>query len=191
MKKRYLSIFILVIYSAILIKIMVFKDVPLIRIGSLRLNFGGTDGGHPANFIPFKTILPYLLGYKGWLIAAINIFGNILLLIPVGFLASFVYRSMTWKKSLLLAVACGLTIETMQAILHVGIFDIDDVILNALGVMVGYWIFMLFSKWLRSKKYTHIIITILLIIATGVTTAYVFYPRTHLPMNSGNDVSHN
>jgi glycopeptide antibiotics resistance protein len=30
--------------------------------------------------------------------------------------------------------------------LQIGIFDIDDVILNGLGVMVGYWMFLLFQK---------------------------------------------
>jgi glycopeptide antibiotics resistance protein len=45
---------------------------------------------------------------------------------------------MTWRKSLALAVAVGLAIEGMEVVFRVGIFDIDDVILNALGVMLGY-----------------------------------------------------
>ena len=140
MKKRLLSTFILVMYSATLIKIVVFKDIPLIRIGSLMINFGGSHEG-PANLLPFKTIVPYLLGEKGWIIAGINLVGNIVLLVPIGFLVPFVYRNMTWKKSLGLAVAAGFAIEGMQAVLRVGIFDIDDVILNGLGVMVGHWAF--------------------------------------------------
>ena len=112
---------------------MVFKDVPLIRLGRLMINFGGTHEGQ-ANLLPFKTILPYLLGEKGLMIAGINLIGNIVLLIPIGFLTPFVYRNMTWKKSLALAVSIGFAIEGMQALLHVGIFGIDDVILNGLGV---------------------------------------------------------
>ena len=147
MKKRLISAFILIAYSAILIKVMVFKDVPPIRIGSLMLNFGGTDAGPPANFLPFKTILPYVLGEKGLIIAGINLGGNIALFVPIGFLVSFVYRKMTWQKSLALAVAVGLAIEGMQVVFRVGIFDIDDVILNALGVMTGYWVFTFLVKW--------------------------------------------
>ena len=143
---------ILLAYSAILIKVMVFKDVPTIRIGSLMLNFGGTDAGHPANFVPFKTILPYLLGEKGLIIAGINLVGNIALLVPIGFFAPFVYRNMTWRKSLALAVAAGLVIEGMQVVFRVGIFDIDDVILNGLGVMIGYWAFTILAKRVRSMK---------------------------------------
>ena len=140
----------LIAYSAILIKVMVFKDLPIIRIGSLIFKFGGTQTG-PANFLPFKTILPYLRGEKGLIIAGINLVGNIVLLVPIGFLVPFVYRNMTWKKTLALAVAAGFAIEGMQALFRVGIFDIDDIILNGLGVIVGYWVFTILAKMKRSN----------------------------------------
>lgn len=145
MRKRLISAFILIAYGTALIKVMVFKDIPVIRIGSLMFNFGGTETGQ-ANFLPFRTILPYLLGEKGLIIASINLVGNVALLVPIGFFLPFVYRRMTWQKSFILAVATGFAIEGMQATLRVGIFDIDDVILNALGVMVGYWAFIFFAK---------------------------------------------
>src|SRR5580765_871732 len=117
MKKHLTATFMLIAYCAILIKVMVFKDIPTIRIGSLMLNFAGTNGGHPPNFVPFKTIVPYLLGYHGWIIAGVNLVGNIALLVPIGLLAPFVYRRMTWKASLALGVAAGLCIEVMQTVL--------------------------------------------------------------------------
>src|SRR5687768_8020651 len=119
MNKRLIPAIILIAYSVILIKVIVFKDVPLIRIGSLRINFGGTQEG-AANLIPFKTILPYLLGEKGLMIAGINLVGNIVILMPIGFLVPFVYRNMTWRKSFALAIAAGLAIEGTQAVLRVG-----------------------------------------------------------------------
>jgi glycopeptide antibiotics resistance protein len=144
--KRFASIFILAIYSALLIKVMVFKDIPVIRIGHLMFNFGGTDATGQANFIPFKTILPYFFGYKGAIIAGINLIGNIALLVPVGLLAPFIYQKMSWGKSLALGLGYGLAIEGLQVILRVGIFDIDDVILNALGVVLGYLAFVIIAK---------------------------------------------
>lgn len=151
MKKRLIAVCVLIAYSAILVKIMVFKDLPVIRIGSMRFNFGGQQTG-PANLVPFKSILPYLLGERGFIIAIINLVGNIVLLVPVGFLVPCIYRNMTWKKCLLIAVATGLAIEGMQEVLHVGIFDIDDVILNGLGVVVGYRAYMFLAKMSASKK---------------------------------------
>ena len=134
-----------------MINVMVFKNLPLIRIGHLRFNFGGTQTG-PANFVPFKTILPYLRGERGLIIAGINLVGNIVLLVPIGFLFPFIYRNMTWKKTLVLAVAAGLAIEGMQEVFQVGIFDIDDVILNGVGVMIGYWAFTTLAKRVRLRS---------------------------------------
>src|SRR6185369_16074226 len=158
MRQRLISIIIFIIYCAILIKVMVFKDIPTIRIGSLMLNFAGTNGGHAPNFVPFLTIVPYLLGFKGWIIAGVNLAGNIALLVPIGLLAPLVYRRVRWNASLALGVAAGLCIEVMKTVLRVGIFDIDDVILNALGVMIGYWAFIILAKWLRERKFIPIIV---------------------------------
>lgn len=185
MQKRLIFGFVLIAYIAILIKVMVFKDLPLIRVGQLMLNFGGIDASHPANFIPFKTIVPYLLGYKGWIIAGINLVGNVALLIPVGVLAPLVYEKMTWKKSLVLAFVAGLIIEVLQVILRVGIFDIDDVILNAFGVMIGYWMLRIVARWLRERKYLHILALVIAIIAAAAGAVYAIYPHGQ-PVNPRN-----
>ena len=66
MKNRFLPLLLLLVYVVILVKVMVLKDVPMIRMGPIMLNFGGTQDGDP-NYIPFKTILPYLLGDNGFL----------------------------------------------------------------------------------------------------------------------------
>jgi len=184
MKTRLLSTFILIAYSAILIKVMVFKDLPVIRIGSLMLNFGGSHEGS-ANLLPFKTILPYLLGEKGFIIAGMNLIGNIVLLLPIGFLVPFVFRNMLWKKIIAVAVATGFVIEGMQALLHVGIFDIDDIILNGLGVIAGYWAFTIFEKMMRSMKPKKIIITaVVIIVIVGMTAFYGvdFYLKRQQPV---------
>jgi glycopeptide antibiotics resistance protein len=188
MKKNLISTFILIAYCAILIKVMVFKDMPTIRIGSLMLNFAGTNAGHAPNFVPFKTIVPYLLGYKGWIIAGVNLVGNIALLVPIGLLAPVVYRSMTWKASLALGVAAGLCIEVMQTVLRVGIFDIDDVILNALGVMIGYAACALLAQWIRSRNYRKVTIAAGTALAAAVGFyGGVVYPMTHQPVNPPGD----
>ncbi len=185
MKKRLLWALILAAYSVILIKVVVFKEIPLVRIGSLMLNFGGTNAGHAANFVPFSTILLYLLGGEGLLIAGFNLVGNVILLVPMGFLVPFVYRDMTWKKSVVLAIATGLIIEVMQAVLRVGIFDIDDVILNAVGVMVGYFMLVLLAKWVREKKYVTICITAILLIVGAAAALYAVYPNGQQSLNPG------
>lgn len=181
---RFLPTVLLIAYSAILIKVMVFKDVPTIRVGHLMLNFGGANAGQHANLLPFATIGPYLLGYKGWIIAGINLGGNIALLVPLGLLLPFLRRNITWKKTLVVAVAAGLAIEILQTVLRVGIFDIDDVILNALGVMLGYWAFVILARWVVSRAYKKILVTAIIGIAATAVAAYAVYPRGQ-PVNPG------
>jgi len=188
MKKPVIATLVLLAYCAILIKVMVFKDIPTIRIGSLMLNFAGTNAGHAPNYVPFTTIVPYLLGFKGWIIAGVNLVGNVALLVPIGFLVPFVHRSMTWKKSLALGVVAGLAIEVMQSVLRVGIFDIDDVILNALGVVLGYAAFATLADWIRARKYKRMVVASLVgVAAAGALYDGVVYPTTHQPVHPVGD----
>lgn len=179
MKKHLISFAILIVYILVLIKVMVFKDVPMITFGVLKLSFGGINPGQTANFIPLTTIIPYLLGSKGLLIGGINLVGNIILLIPIGYLVPFIYQNISRRKILLIALGSGLFIETMQVVLKVGIFDIDDVILNALGVMIGYWSFLLVLKWMREKKYVYIILSLLLIALISASILYAMHPKNN------------
>ena len=117
----------------------------MVRVGQMKLNFGGTQVGL-GNWIPFKTIVPYLLGEKGWLIGGINILGNILILVPIGFLLPFAFQPCSWKKCVLLALLLCCSIEGLQVFYQVGIFDVDDVILNVMGVFLGFWLGQIFQN---------------------------------------------
>jgi glycopeptide antibiotics resistance protein len=179
MKKRLLPFILLLAYGAILVKVMVLKDVPMIRMGPIMLNFGGTQVGDP-NYVPFRTILPYLLGENGFLIGALNIGGNIAFLIPIGFLLPFVFARIDWKRSLVVALLSGMSIELTQVFLHIGIFDIDDVILNGLGVMVGYWLFLLFQKIMSSSYRRVAIVGISILSTAAIVSLFVFAKQNEL-----------
>lgn len=141
------------------------KDVSLIRIGHLKLNFGGTHDG-PANFMPFKTIRLYLSGENGWLISGINILGNIFILVPIGFLSSLLISSISRKQVVVIACSLSLCIESLQAIGHIGIFDIDDVILNGLGVWLGHEFWKILPSnihWDRFLSFSILSISVLLV----------------------------
>jgi glycopeptide antibiotics resistance protein len=167
---------------------MVLKDMPLIRVGYLKLSFGGTHEGTP-NLIPFKTILPYMQGFKGYIIAGINLLGNIVLLIPIGFLMPFLSVNINWKRILIIAIFSGLVIESMQVILHVGIFDIDDVILNGFGVMIGYWIYLGLSMILQNKKgnLLFLITSAAIFLSLSFITISYYIQHHQLPISIGKD----
>lgn len=68
---------------------------------------------------------------------------NILLFIPCGYLLSRWICSRTsmklWKVTLL-GFLSSLLIETIQLVFHRGVFEIDDLVKNTLGSMIGYGI---------------------------------------------------
>ena len=80
-----------------------------------------------------------------------GIIENILLTIPFGFGISFIVRLKS-KDFLWLALLVGIVFETIQLIISLVIrspfraVDINDVILNALGVWFGYSIFRIFGS---------------------------------------------
>jgi glycopeptide antibiotics resistance protein len=130
MKNKYLII-IIILYLALLIKLIVFKYPP-----------GMTFSVANANLMPFRTILDYLSGEPTWRVAMRNLLGNIVVLVPFGFLITILYQNIKWKKVLLIGLSIGTSLELLQVIFKSGIFDIDDIILNFLGVVLGYLLFI-------------------------------------------------
>ncbi len=77
--------------------------------------------------------------------------GNILLTIPFGLLLPFLVR-VTGRAALWLALAVGLGIETAQLLVSLAIgavyraVDINDVLLNAVGVLLGYGLYKVITR---------------------------------------------
>ena len=63
---------------------------------------------------------------------------NVLLFMPVGFLAGCSFRGITFKKALLLGGGLSVFIEVLQFILKKGFCETDDVTHNVLGCLIGY-----------------------------------------------------
>ena len=63
---------------------------------------------------------------------------NVMLFVPVGFLAGCGLQGMTFKKVLFLGGGMSVFIELLQFIFKKGFCETDDVIHNVLGCMIGY-----------------------------------------------------
>lgn len=93
------------------------------------------------NFIPFKTIVEYVQryidGYRN--LSVLNLLGNFVLFMPMGVLLPCVIRKLDrfWKVTLTV-LGMVVMVEIVQGILRVGSVDIDDVIFNVVGAMIGY-----------------------------------------------------
>ena len=97
------------------------------------------------NIIPFRTLFLYLQAnpnIDNWSsLSMVNIFGNMFVFTPIGIFVPLLYRRLrSLKKILIVALVVTCFIEITQ--LFIGrSTDIDDVILNTIGVMIGYGMF--------------------------------------------------
>ncbi len=90
------------------------------------------------NLVPFRTFAPDI--HSLYILA-----GNILMFVPFGFFAALLWRGWSWRRALWAGFAITLFVEGCQ--LFVGrTFDVDDLMLNTLGVLCGCWLRLLFRK---------------------------------------------
>jgi len=73
---------------------------------------------------------------------------NVLLFVPVGFLLPLLWKRFgKWRRTLLCGFAFTLSIEIIQ-LFNERVTDIDDLLMNTLGTMVGFLVFVLINKTL-------------------------------------------
>jgi glycopeptide antibiotics resistance protein len=95
------------------------------------------------NFVPFRTIGIYFdnLDSAFWVSQAI---GNLLLLLPLGLFGPLVLPWLSrWWRVALVAVLVSACIETVQLLIPDRSADVDDVLINTLGALLGYGVLRL------------------------------------------------
>ncbi len=94
--------------------------------------------GSGFNIIPFTEILRYHFGSKMFYY---NVIGNIIIFIPFGYFIADYIKSKNIFPALFISGIVSTTVEFVQ--LNIGrAFDIDDIILNICGGIVGYLIYV-------------------------------------------------
>lgn len=109
------------------------------------------------NLIPFATIGEQLhfiaVGTYNRRMALRNLAANLLLFVPMGLFLPLLWRKLRrFVSCFRLWVGMILTIEIVQLLSLQGSFDIDDVILNTLGLLVGFCIFLRINRLSREEK---------------------------------------
>uniref|UniRef100_UPI003FEF2A77 VanZ family protein n=1 Tax=Lachnospira sp. TaxID=2049031 RepID=UPI003FEF2A77 len=134
-----------IIYMCVLVYVVFFAEA-----------MGRTpQDGYVYNLTPLKEIKRFMkyiwdndaLGRA----ARLNIFGNIIAFIPFGIYLPYTSESkLGFISTVLYTFSLSLTIELVQLITKVGSCDVDDIILNALGGVIGYILWYIYTK-LRKK----------------------------------------
>jgi len=141
MKEKYQQIFItfyrywIPFYTVFLLYLMFFGfgrsqyDINIVRLLPMISTF---------NFVK-ETII--------WKTIIINVFGNILMFVPFGFLGIVFPKLNNFRLLIFDFLFAIILVESLQYFTRLGVFDIDDVILNTVGVAIGFWMY----RWLNKK----------------------------------------
>ena len=69
---------------------------------------------------------------------ATNLLGNVLIFLPFGFFMAMASKYRSFLSTLVYSFALSLTVEISQLFMKVGCFDVDDLLLNTIGGMLGF-----------------------------------------------------
>ncbi len=145
MKKHFKKIIwvIFLIYIACMMYFLFFSE-----------SYGRTDvSGYRYNLKPFSEITRYIRHYNtiGTWHFMLNIIGNVVAFVPFGLFMPILTKSYRhFITSFLGGTLFSLCIETIQLVFKVGSFDIDDIMLNVCGIIIGFLLFHLF-EYTRNK----------------------------------------
>jgi glycopeptide antibiotics resistance protein len=118
----------------------------------------GIDGiVYDYNLLPFREIRRYVSYWRilGIRTVLLNLAGNVIGFMPFGVLLPLMAKSVrkAWRVALL-SFEISALIEVSQLIFQVGCFDVDDMILNTLGGLLGYLLFRAaYSVYLRVEAH--------------------------------------
>ena len=155
------------LYAAFLLKLLLFSRAP----GSER----------SISLVPFASIANAFSHSSGTgRMAFANVVGNILIFIPLGLYVSWLrHRAGAWLTMLTVA-SVSVAVEIIQGVLAVGVSDIDDVILNCVGGLIGILAFRLLSAILRERSRVRSAMAVLSLLTLPFWLFFLFVVRLHL-----------
>lgn len=137
------------IYMFVLISILIFKFPTGMVSNAIKNVMAGAElHRSPMQLVPFKTIIEYagnVHSLTDWFIK--NLACNIIMFMPLGILLPLMLENGEIRKKgsiffmvLLAGFILSTAIEIIQYISCLGLCDIDDVILNTMGSVMGYFL---------------------------------------------------
>ncbi|AET58846.1 VanZ family protein [Paenibacillus terrae] len=159
-----------------------FKLLILSRVSLLDLFNSQRTLDRSINLIPFYSIKEYIFSNSATIknFAFANVVGNIIIFIPLGTYLSLFKNNKRVITNLLFIFIVSLFIEIIQGLLGIGASDIDDIILNCLGGLVGILGYKLLLFILRDEKKVRTAITILSAIGLPVLLYLLFVVKLRL-----------
>ncbi|WP_054026194.1 VanZ family protein [Bacillus sp. FJAT-28004] len=142
------------VYLLLLLKVILFKVASPFTIMDYLLNFNLNNFKRTlnlsSNFVPFKTISGYVFHTSNQNIVIKNVVGNIIIFIPFGFLLPVIAgKKLNIVQLITFSFLLSLCLELIQLFSRIGSFDVDDLLLNTLGAILGFFTLNVITKVIR------------------------------------------
>lgn len=99
---------------------------------------------------PVISTINFIKGAVSWKVTVTIVLGNVLMFIPFGFLGWVFPELKNFENLLFTFISTIVIVEALQYFTRMGIFEIDDIILNTFGVCLGFLMKGFIEKRLRS-----------------------------------------
>ena len=141
------------LYIALLIIVVVVKFKGSFYELSDRISSYSMQGSINYNLTPFRSMSTQIEYITQWW-ALKNLLGNIIPFIPFGFLLPITYKKFRSVISVFfIGFASILFIEIFQFFTKLGSFDVDDIILNMIGIVCGYLMVLVINCIFARRQY--------------------------------------
>ena len=113
----------------------------------------GASEDYRYNLVLFTEIRRFCREWEilGWESVFMNLAGNVLIFVPFGFFMSWARRNPNFFAVIGYSLGFSFLVEAFQLFSKVGSFDVDDLLLNTLGGLLGYICFLI----VRSGRRRH------------------------------------
>ena len=179
-RERIKSVFlygVFICYIVFLIKLLLLSRVSLLELFNSERTLSRS-----INLIPFHSIMEYISGGSANIrkFAFSNVVGNIVIFIPLGVYLSLLKKDKRVITNLLFIFLVSLFVEVIQGLLGIGAADIDDIILNCLGGLIGILGYKFLLLILRDEKKVRTAITVLSAVGLPVILYLLFMVKLRL-----------
>lgn len=113
--------------------------------------FAGSQRSY--NLIPLETINSMIARFNSFPnVFMINIAGNVAAFVPLGFFVPMLFQNINVRTAFIIGVIASSTAELIQLVTITGSLDIDDVLLNTIGTMLGFAAYLVSARFLVKQK---------------------------------------
>lgn len=96
---------------------------------------------------PVFSTIKFIQGTQEWKNIIMIVLGNVVMFIPFGFLGWFFPGLRKLKPLLFTFISAIVIVEALQYFTRMGIFEVDDIILNTFGVYTGWML----CRWIEKR----------------------------------------